>query len=36
MFGVGPVEAVVLIFAASAVLILVGRLLRGLLRMGRH
>jgi len=36
MFGVGPVEAAILILAIVVLLFLVGRGLRGLLRLGRR
>jgi hypothetical protein len=36
MFGVGPAEAAILILAMVVVLFLAGRVLRGLLRLGRR
>lgn len=36
MFGVGPAEAGILILTVIVVLFLAGRVLRGLLRLGRR
>ncbi len=36
MFGVGPAEAIILVLVVVVVLFLAGRLLRGLLRLGRR
>jgi hypothetical protein len=36
MFGIGPVEAAAVLLTVAVVLYLVGRILRGLIRLGRR